>query len=208
MRTWEEVKTCMADDIFMSIQNREDSAVYQEYVNELIHYVKIGLSHANMKYLTHRFNDNHVTVLFENKSKLYICEFNRWGLRCTIYLCMDRQKEFDNINNDYLWFYTKHTRNDFNKLSAEDLFSNMKFPKHAKFNIGDIVRLNENGIRKYCYYSEGDKDKILKITGINYNSNRIDYSFEALAPKNNGIRYQSYYNSYAECNLVKIKNGI
>lgn len=202
MRTWEEVKDCMRSSTFADIQDRKNSTEYKTWVDELIYYVKLGLSRANMKYLAHKFSDYTIAVLIERDSKLYICDFSYWSLRCAVYLCANRQSDFDN-NNDY-WFRTKCVKSSFYYLSAEKLFSKMRFPKHPKYKIGDLVKLNAQGVRKYCYYYDGDKDKILRITDIDYRSNRIDYKFEVVMDTNN----ESYRSSYAECNLVKINGGV
>ena len=92
-------------------------------------------------------------------------------------------------------------------LSEFFAFLCAKFPKHAKYNVGDLVQLNANGIRKYCRYFDGDRSKILRITRISYNSKSINYSIESLTNKDSNDTGTTY-NSYAESNLTRIKKGI
>ena len=206
MRTWEEIKTCFKEDRFNNVNDKNMSKEYKEFIDEFIHYIKIGLAKANMKYLAHRFNSYYISVLVKKDSKLYICSFANWRLTYEIYICIDSKEEFYN-GSSALYYYTKYKSNSFSQLTADAMFLCAKFPKHAKYNIGDLVQLNANGIKKYCRYFDGDRNKVLRITRICYNSKSINYYIEALIKKNPNDTGTTY-NSYAESNLIKIKKGI
>ena len=74
MRFFESVKKCLWEDTFKYVSsNMKDSDIpeekygkdYVEFINELLHYVKIGIQSAPAKYIDHRYDECHLAVLFE-----------------------------------------------------------------------------------------------------------------------------------------------
>ena len=215
MRTFDKIKQCICNDTFDYVSGSKkkfgNKIIYDnkyiKFINEFISYIKIGLTEINAKYVKHLFNEYRVSVLFEKESKFYIVIFSSYHLRYAICICND----INSFNNrDGLYYRAKCTKGNLDTCTTpEDIFKNCKLPEHAKFNIGDIVMLNKKGRETYgnSHYSYDNTDldlnKLFKITNVIYESTRIVYSVDSVIEKLGTV-----FDSYAECNLRKIKGGV
>lgn len=205
MRFFNSVKKCLWEDTFNSVScNMKDSNIpeekygkdYVEFINELLHYAKIGIQSISAKYIDHRFSAYYLAILFEYNSKLYIVRFSSGGFNYKIFLCPDKQTFYEYRS---IYFNTKYTEHNLdNIVKPEDLLL-VKFPNYNKFEEGDIVMLSSSALKKFYYRSI--KSKVFIIEKVILRSRCIDYSTVSL--DNDKTSY-----TYSESNLIKIKNGL
>lgn len=205
MRFFNSVKKCLWEDTFNGVScNMKNSDIpeekygkdYVEFINELLHYIKIGIQSASAKYIDHRFDEYYLAILFEYNYKLYIVRFSNWSLRYKIFLCPDQQYFYEYGS---VYFNTKYTEHNLdNIVKPEDLLL-VKFPNYNKFKEGDIVMLNSSALKKYYYRSS--KSKIFQVEKVRFHSHYIDY--DTISLDNDKTSY-----AYSESNLIKIKNGL
>lgn len=205
MRFFESVKKCLWEDTFKHVSsNMKDSDIpeekygkdYVEFINELLHYVKIGIQSAPAKYIDHRYDEYHLAVLFEYHSRLYIIRFSNWTLRYNIYLCPEQQYFYEYGS---IYFNTKCIQHSLDNIYRPEGLLMVSFPNYNKFKEGDIVMLNSSALKKYYYRSS--KGKVFIIEKVRFHSHYIDYDTVSL--DNDKTSY-----AYSESNLIKIKNGL
>lgn len=195
MKTWEEIKADIRRDTW---KDNTGTNNYTEFADTLVHYFKIGLAQVNAKYIKHRANKYSIGILIEYKSKLYIVKVSNYRLSFYVGLCQS-EREFDIQPSSS---GGKSVYESYATLSPEDLFKNVKFPNHAKFNEGELVYIWN---RSYNHYNNGE---LARITSVDYNSNSIEYRVELFnkSPVENNHNNRVYY--YAESNLKKCRGGL
>jgi len=202
MKPWKEVKECIIHDKFSNVDSKLTNPEYIDFMESLTEYIKNGLKSIGAKYLKHNFNEYRLAVLIEYKNKLYVLEHANWRTGYDINICAD-ESVFD-INKS-LWFYGKHTSGSFNYDDPELILKGVKFPNHAKYQVGDTVRIQSKSC--YMYYGCGNNGKLAKIDGITYNANSIDYTIQLLMkPKVSNSNSNTYV--YSESSLRRIKGGV
>lgn len=200
MKPWKEVKECIIHDKFSNVDSKLTNPEYIDFMESLIEYIKNGLKSIGAKYLKHSFNEYRLAVLIEYKNKLYVLEHANWYTGYDISICED-ESVFD--TNKSLWFYGKHTSGSFNYDDPELILQGVKFPNHAKYQVGDTVCIQSKS--NYVYYGRGNNGKLAKITRITYNSNSIDYTIQLLM-RSKTLNDTTYV--YSESSLRRIKGGI
>lgn len=195
MKTWEEIKANIRADTW---EDLTDTNNYKEFADTLVHYFKIGLAQVNAKYIKHRTNKYSIGILIEYKSKLYIVHVSNYRLSFYVGICQSEQ-EFDIYPSSS---GGKSVYRIYATLSPEDLFKNVKFPNHAKFNDGELVYIWN---KSYNHYNNGE---LARITNVDYNSNSIEYRVELVSksPVENNHNNRVFY--YAESNLKKCRGGL
>ena len=199
MKSWKEVKECITHYKFSDVDSKTNPE-YIDFIEALTEYVKNGLKSIGAKYLKHKFDEDRLAVLIEYKNKLYVLEHANWYIGYDISIC-ENESVFD--TNKSLWFNGKHTSGSFNYDDPELILKGVKFPNHAKYQVGDIVCIQSKS--NYVYYGCGNNNKLAKITGITYNSNSIDYTIQLLM-RSKTLNDTTYV--YSESNLRRIRGGI
>lgn len=199
MKSWKEVRECIIHDKFSSMDQRDTNPEYIEFIESLIEYIKNGLATIGAKYLKHKFNEYRFAVLIEYKGELYVLNRAYWSTGYVISI-LECEAEFDSCAS--MWFNTKSTSGSFNYNEPELLFKGIKFPNHAKYKVGDIVRIQAKSTYYYRYNNNG---KLAKITKVDYNANSIDYTIQTLI-KSKDLNDCTFI--YSESNLRRIRGGI
>lgn len=200
MKPWKEVKECITYDKFSNVDSKLTNPEYIDFMESLIEYIKNGLKSIGAKYLKHNFNEYRLAVLIEYKNKLYVLEHANWYTGYDISIC-ENEAVFD--TNRSLWFSGKHTSGSFNYDDPELILKGVKFPNHAKYQVGDTVRIQSKS--NYIYYGCGNNGKLAKITGITYNANSIDYVVQILKKSKT---LNDTTSVYSESSLRRIKGGV
>jgi len=196
MKPWKEVKEYIIHDQFSNVDSKLTNPEYIDFMESLTEYIKNGLKSIGAKCLKYKYNDYRLAMLIEYKNKLYTLEHANWSTGYDISICEDASV-FD-IDTS-LWFYGKHTSGSFNYDDPELILKEVKFPNHAKYQVGDTVRIQS---KSFCSFGNG---KFAQITKVTYNSNSIEYTVQLLM-KSKVLNDTTYV--YSESSLRKIRGGI
>lgn len=202
MKSWEEVKECIVQDRFSNVDSKLTNPEYIDFMESLTEYIKDVLKSIGAKYVKHKFTEYRLAVLIEYKNKLYVLEHSNWSAGYSIIICED-ESVFD--TNKSLWFYGKHTSGSFNYDDPKLILQGVKFPNHAKYQVGDTVCIQSKSVYRYYSSCSDPNGKLAKVTRVTYSANSIDYTVELL------MRSKTLNDTtrvYSESSLRKIRGGV